>query len=127
MLQLSQSAVSLSVAELLGWGKTWRPGERRDYYEVEASVWKLVRRVFERRELNLIAEAADSFARADSALQQIAAAAETSSDKDRIAHMRRRLSKLRALSKVGERLLRKLVAGRSVDPSELHAVQEQPT
>jgi len=48
-LQLSSSAVSLSLGELLRWGavrKTWRPGERKDFYRAESSVWKLLRRVY---------------------------------------------------------------------------------
>jgi hypothetical protein len=63
-LQLSSSAVSLSLGELVHWGavrKTWRPGERKDFYQAESSVWKLLRRVYERRELNLIREAIDAF------------------------------------------------------------------
>ena len=51
-LQMSSSAVSLSLAELATWGavrKTWVTGERRDFYSVEPRVWRLVRQVVERR------------------------------------------------------------------------------
>ena len=56
--------MSLSLGELVRWGavrKTWRPGERKDFYQAESNVWKLLRRVYERRELNLIREAIDAF------------------------------------------------------------------
>ena len=66
-LQLSSSAVSLSLGELVRWGavrKTWRPGERKDFYQAESNVWKLLRRVYERRELSLIREAIDALSSA---------------------------------------------------------------
>src|SRR5258708_31435088 len=53
-LSLSAGSVSTALAELLKWGvvkKAWRPGERREFYEAETSVWKMVSRVFREREL----------------------------------------------------------------------------
>lgn len=53
-LSMSAGAVSMTLQELQKWGavrKTWRPGERRDYYEPETSIWKMVSRVFRQREL----------------------------------------------------------------------------
>ncbi len=45
------------LAELLQWGavkKAWVVGERREHYEAETSIWKMVSRVFRERELNWI-------------------------------------------------------------------------
>lgn len=126
-LQLSSSAVSLSLGELVRWGavrKTWRPGERKDFYEAETSVWKLLRRVYERRELNLIREAIEAFAQAQGRLDE-ARGSLGPDDRRRVDFMRRRLSKLGGLSRTGERLVRLLVAGRVIDPVALQTVEEQ--
>jgi len=125
-LQLSSSAVSLSLGELVRWGavrKTWRPGERKDFYQAEGSVWKLLRRVYERRELNLIREAIDAFAEAqhdlDRTRNQLDAA-----ERRRVDFMRKRLSRLSALSRAGERLVQMLVAGRIINPAELLSAED---
>src|SRR5688572_1699349 len=70
-LQLSSGAVSMLLTELQQWGavkKAWVPGERRDYYEPETSIWKMVSRVFRERELRWIREALESFETAEAAL-----------------------------------------------------------
>ncbi len=124
-LQMSNSAVSLSLAELQKWGavrKTWVAGERRDFYGVEPRVWRLVRRVVERRELVLIRDASEAFAAADVALKQLK---EDGGDRKEVAFKRRRLAYLRALAKVGDRMVRAFVAGQSVDPSELSFSEEE--
>ena len=126
-LQLSSSAVSLSLGELVHWGavrKTWRPGERKDFYQAESSVWKLLRRVYERRELHLVREAIDAFGDAqrhlDATRGQLAGA-----DRRRVDYMRKRLSRLSALSKAGERLVGLLVAGRMINPADLQSAEEE--
>ncbi|MGB8330376.1 MAG: hypothetical protein WCE62_09635 [Polyangiales bacterium] len=126
-LQLSSSAVGLSLSELVRWGavrKTWLPGERKDFYQAESSVWKLLRRVYERRELNLIREAIDAFADAQRQLDQ-AQNQLGPDDRRRVEHMRKRLSRLSALSKVGERLVRLLIAGRMLNPADLRSAEEE--
>ena len=126
-LRLSSSAVSLSLGELVRWGavrKTWLPGERKDFYQAESNVWKLLRRVYERRELNLIREAADAFGEAQRFLDE-AAGQVGDADRRRVDFMRKRLSRLTALSKAGERLVRLLVAGRMLNPADLQSAEEQ--
>ncbi len=126
-LQLSSSAVSLSLGELVRWGavrKTWLPGERKDFYRAESNVWKLLRRVYERRELNLVREASDAFLDAqrflDEARDQL-----DGRERERVDYMRKRVSRLRALTKTGERLVRLLVAGRALNPADLQAAGEE--
>src|SRR5688500_17356599 len=63
-MSLSAGAVSMLVGEMQEWGairKTWVPGERREYFEPETSIWKMVSRVFRERELVWIQTAAESF------------------------------------------------------------------
>jgi len=126
-LQLSTSAASLSLSDLVRWGavrKTWLPGERKDFYQAESSVWKLLRRVYERRELNLIREAIDAFGDAerylDGARDQLG-----TEERRRVDYMRKRLSRLIALSKAGERLVRLLIAGRMLNPADLQSAEEE--
>jgi DNA-binding transcriptional regulator GbsR (MarR family) len=126
-LRLSSSAVSLSLGELVRWGavrKTWLPGERKDFYQAESSVWKLLRRVYERRELNLIREATDAFGDAERFLDE-ARGQLGRADRQRVDYMRKRLSRLSALSKAGERLVRLLVAGRMLNPADLQSAEEE--
>jgi DNA-binding transcriptional regulator GbsR (MarR family) len=126
-LQLSSSAVSLSLGELVHWGavrKIWRPGERKDFYQAESSVWKLLRRVYERRELNLIREASEAFGDAQQHLDE-ARRALGGEDRRRVDYMHQRLSRLNALSKAGERLVGLLVAGRMINPVDLQSVEEE--
>ena len=61
---MSAGAVSTTLGELAKWGtihKAWRPGERRDYFEAETSIWKMVTRVFRERELTLVRDTAETF------------------------------------------------------------------
>jgi len=115
-LHMSAGAVSMTLNELAKWGavkKTWRPGERRDFYEAETSVWKLVRRVIDDRELTLVREFSDALDAADRALT-------TAELPDEIKGFKKeRVERLLELSKLGENLLSALVAGQSVDPGKI--------
>ncbi len=125
ILQLSPSSVSLCLAELVEWGavrKTWQPGQRRDYFEAESSVWKLLRRVYERRELRLIRETREVFRDAERCLRQ-AGPHLGLAERARVEYMVRRLSRLSALSRAGESLVRALVAGRVVNPAILRVAE----
>lgn len=115
-LHMSAGAVSMTLNELAKWGavkKTWRPGERRDFYEAETSVWKLVRRVIDDRELTLVREFSDALDAADRALATAELPDEIKSFK------KERVERLLELSKLGENLLSALVAGQSVDPGKI--------
>jgi len=115
-LHMSAGAVSMTLNELSKWGavkKTWRPGERRDFYEAETSVWKLVRRVIGDRELTLVREFSDALGAADRAL----AAADL--DPGVKGFKKERVERLLELSKLGENLLSALVAGQTVDPAQI--------
>ena len=46
-------------------------------------------------------------------------------ERRRVDYMSKRLSKLGALSKAGERIVRLLVAGRMINPVELQTVEEE--
>src|SRR5882757_7074113 len=70
-LGLSTGAVSMLVNELIQWEiikKTWVVGERREHFEAETSMWKMISRVFRERELRWIRTARDAFAAAGAEL-----------------------------------------------------------
>src|SRR5262245_47939352 len=55
-LQLSSGAMSQTLTELQRWGvvhRITRPGERREFFEAEDSLWKMISRVFNERERHL--------------------------------------------------------------------------
>jgi len=113
-LKMSAGAVSMTLNELLKWGavkKSWRPGERRDFYEAETSIGKLVQRVLRERELELVRQFADALSNAEAALPRQGA---TTGSPD---FKRTRVHELQRLSKLGETLLTALVAGKVVDPT----------
>ncbi|MEO6953873.1 MAG: MarR family transcriptional regulator [Polyangia bacterium] len=120
-LQMSAGAVSMTLAELTKWGvvrRSWVPGDRRDFYEAETSVWKLVSRVVRERELTLVREAKESFVAADRALQ-LAAQGGTPEEKKRRAFERDRIGQLRSIAETGESLLSALVAGEAISAAPL--------
>src|ERR1700761_5844949 len=48
-LGISTGATSMLLTELQEWGaikKTWVVGERREHFEAESNIWKMVSRVF---------------------------------------------------------------------------------
>lgn len=56
-LSISRGSASMSLQELLRWGvirKSWKPGERKDFFEAEENVAKMVLRVLNERELPAI-------------------------------------------------------------------------
>lgn len=123
-LQMSAGAVSMTLGELGKWGtirKAWRPGERRDFFEAETSIWKMITRVLRERELGLVRDTAEALAAAQEAL----AAAGRSGDRDlkrRVAFMRDRLARLQLLTQVGETLINALVAGEAIDTTSLRTI-----
>ena len=125
-LQLSASAISLTVGELLQWGavkKTRVPGDRRDFFVAETSIWKLVTRVLSQRELALVRDTAETLVRAAAALDAGRRAGQI--DAARARFVRKRIDKLRLLSSVGERLLGAFVSGRTLDVGAVREVADR--
>ena len=122
-LKMSAGAVSMALGELVKWGavkKSWRPGERRDFYEAETSVGKLVQRVLRERELTLVREFAEALGRAETELPEAASA-----EPEALAFKLERLQHLRALSQLGEGLLRALVSGQAIDPTPFLSMRDK--
>jgi HTH-type transcriptional regulator, glycine betaine synthesis regulator len=111
-LSLSTGSMSMLLQELQEWSvvkKTWVPGERRDYYEAETSIWKMVSRVLRERELIWIRDAAENFAAADESLDKIG------SKDARVQGIAAKVNGLAQLSQVGATLIENILSGESVD------------
>lgn len=118
-LGLSTGAVSMLLTEMLEWGavkKAWVVGERREHFEAETSIWKMVSRVFRERELQWIRSASEAF---ESASQEVSKARDPRSTliADRIAG-------LAELSHVGATLLESILQGEAVDSLPIKTVGE---
>jgi DNA-binding transcriptional regulator GbsR (MarR family) len=120
-LKMSAGSVSMSLAELEKWGavtRTWIPGDRKDYFLAEPSVWKLVQRVVRERELGLVKDFGASLREAESALTS----AQATADKNgaaQLSYKKEQIARLNELSRAGETILKALVSGHAVDPSLL--------
>ena len=127
-LSLSSGAVSMHLSELSKWGavrKAWVPGERRDYYEPETSIWKMISRVLRERELRKISEAIAVFERAASALRDKRDAAENA-EKSLFEPALDRIEGLLGLARIGHRLLDAVLSGPSIDASPLKLFNSDP-
>jgi DNA-binding transcriptional regulator GbsR (MarR family) len=114
----------MAVSELVKWGavkKSWRPGERRDFYEAETGIGKLVQRVLRERELTLVKGFGEAL---ETALRELGV--EHGKKPAALAWKRERLAELRRLSKLGEALLTALAAGKTVDPTPILKLYGEP-
>jgi HTH-type transcriptional regulator, glycine betaine synthesis regulator len=134
-LALSTGAVSMLLTELQQWSivkKTWIPGERREHYEAETSIWKMVSRVFRERELRWVEDALAVFEKAREELAAAPAAAPgatpgaapgaTTDVETSRAHLEARVAALTQLAQVGAHLLRAILDGAAVDAVPLKAL-----
>lgn len=118
-LGLSTGSVSMILAELLNWGavkKAWVVGERREHYEPETSLWKMISRVFRERELNWIKQAADRFLEAKDEMR--------SGPDARRKLIAERIASLTDLAQVGSNLLESMLQGESIDSLPLKTMGE---
>jgi DNA-binding transcriptional regulator GbsR (MarR family) len=119
-LGLSTGAVSMLLTELQEWGaikKAWVVGERKEHYEAETSIWKMVSRVFRERELQWVKTAHDAFAEAQDEL-----ATTDGSPRDEL--IADRVAGLVQLAQVGAHLLESILEGAAVDSLPIKTVGE---
>ena len=118
-LAMSAGAVSMTLGDLVHWGvvkKTWVPGDRKDYYEPETSIWKPVSRVFRERELARIRAAIDVF---QETLAEIGKARAVGDEKKRLRFIAERVESLLQLARLGEMLLAAVLDGKKIDITPL--------
>ncbi len=104
-LSMSAGAVSTALTELQRWGvvrRVWLPGERREFFEAETDLWRMISKVINERERHL---ASGVKARLGDARALLARAPRTRETKARDDRMRN----LVALATIGEKLIEALV------------------
>ena len=118
-LGLSTGSVSMLLTEMQEWGavkKAWVVGERREHYEAETSIWKMVSRVFRERELVWIRTAQEQFDTAATELQP--------DESPRGKLIAERIAGLAQLARVGATLLEAVLQGESVDALPIKTIGE---
>jgi HTH-type transcriptional regulator, glycine betaine synthesis regulator len=113
-LSISAGAASMALSELEHWAvvrRIRRPGDRREYFEAETDIWKMISRVLRERELAQIERALEVFERVRTRLRGMGAAG----DRHRLEEIAERLGKLVDLARVGRGLLTALVQQGRVD------------
>lgn len=123
-LSMSAGSVSMTLAELTRWGavhKTWVPGERREYFTVESSVWKLLTRVLREREHTLLHDASQTLATAQSALHQMLDSADSAQARH-LHFVLDRIQRLSLLAALVETAIDAIIAGETIDPTSMREV-----
>jgi len=118
-LALSSGAVSMTVSELSRWGvvrKVFLQGERRDYFEAEANLWKMISRVLRERELGEIGEAIEAF---EDALANLKREHDGSEHAPRAAVQRARIEQLLELARLGRSMVNTVINSAMMDASWL--------
>lgn len=118
-LALSSGAVSMTVSELSRWGvvrKVFVQGERRDFFEAEGNLWKMISRVLREREMGEITEAIEAF---EDALSNLKREHNEPQDNRRAAAQRARIEQLLELAKLGRSMVNTVINSAMMDASWL--------
>jgi HTH-type transcriptional regulator, glycine betaine synthesis regulator len=110
-LSLSAGAVSMSLSELQRWGvvrRVFRPGERKEFFEAETDFWKMISKVFDERERQLVESVRERLERAVALLSSEPSSRELTSKVDRV-------KRLLSLVNVAETALDGFIRSRRVD------------
>jgi HTH-type transcriptional regulator, glycine betaine synthesis regulator len=125
-LRISTGLLSMSLAELRRWGVVRSvevPGDRKEHFEAETNVWRLVARVLREREQRAVEDALSVFERALADAR--AALADVDPAVKAAARFRtKRLELLADLSRAALNVLRLLVDSARADIGPLKALSE---
>ena len=113
-LEISTGAASMTLAELERWGvvkRSRKPGDRREYFEAETDIWKMVSRVLRERELQQIDRALDVLERA----RKLVAESPPPGDGARARLLAERIGRLADLARLGRTFLTAIVDNARVD------------
>lgn len=125
-LRISTGLLSMSLAELRRWGVVRPveiPGDRKEHFEAETNVWKLVARVLREREKRAVEDALRTFERALADLRTAVADADPAV-KAEARFKTRRLEQLADLARAALNVLRILVDSARADVGPLKALSE---
>lgn len=126
-LVMSSGASSMALRDLEHWGvahRRWAPGERKDYWEAESDIWKMITRVMNERERNWIRDAMEVFDKGKHALMTIE---QTQPQVGELAqYQRTRVDILRLMATMGEGLLTQLVQTGQINAAPLKDLPASP-
>jgi DNA-binding transcriptional regulator GbsR (MarR family) len=114
-LSMSAGAVSMSLTELQRWGvvkRVWVPGERKEFFEAETDIWRMISKVFDERERLLATGVRDRLERAMDLLRRLPKDPELDASIDRVG-------RLLSFVIVGQTMLDGFVRSRRVDFTRL--------
>jgi DNA-binding transcriptional regulator GbsR (MarR family) len=117
-LQMSSGAMSLALTELQRWGvvhRLTRPGERREFFEAESSLWKMISRVINERERHLAHSARE---RLEEAARRLRAAPQSPG----ITGAHARVKRLLTLTNIAETMIQNFLSSRFANFSEFGEV-----
>ncbi len=109
-LDISSGAASMTLGDLEHWGvvrRSRKPGDRREYFEAETDIWRMISRVLRERELLQIERALEVF---DRAREQLARTDQEIAD---------RIGRLADLARLGRGLLVAIVQQGKADLAPL--------
>jgi HTH-type transcriptional regulator, glycine betaine synthesis regulator len=121
-LSMSAGAVSMSLNELQRWGvvrRVWLPGERREFFEAETDLWKMISKVINERERFLASAVKGRLERAAEVLRAAPQTAETRARLERVKH-------LLDMASMAEKVIEMFVRSRKADFSSFGDVLELP-
>ena len=125
-LQISTGLLSMSLAELRRWGVVRSvevPGDRKEHFEAETNVWRLVTRVLREREMAAVRGALAAFEEALGEVRRALADVDPAV-KAQARFKLRRLEQLVELSRAALGVLRLLVDSARADVGPLKALSE---
>lgn len=102
-MDISSGAASMTLAELERWGvvvRTRKAGDRRDWFEAETDIWKMVSHVLREREILMVDRALEVFEGAQAEL-----AGAPAHEQARAQALMARIESLAELARVGRSLL----------------------
>jgi DNA-binding transcriptional regulator GbsR (MarR family) len=128
-LEISTGLLSMSLAELRRWGVVRTvdvPGDRKEHYEPETNVWRLVARVLREREQRAVEGALSAF---EAALHEVRAALADGDPEVKAAarFKARRLEVLVDLARAALNVLRVLVESARADAGPIKTLSEMVT
>ena len=125
-LRISTGLLSMSLAELRHWGVVRSvvvPGDRKEHFEAETNVWKLVAKVLREREMRAVEEALATFERALAEMRGALADVDPAV-KVQARFKAKRLELLADLSRAAQSVLRLLVDSARADVGPIKALSE---
>jgi DNA-binding transcriptional regulator GbsR (MarR family) len=123
-LGISAGAASMTLSDLERWGvvhRLFRAGERREFFEAETNLWKMISRVYEERERHEI----DRLIEALDAALKVHATAEGSPELEESRFAMTRIRRLLQLANIGQSILSRLLETGKADlePIKDHDLQ----